>query len=405
MNPIQALSAHPISLPGPPWLLLSLLYLLFTCHLVFISLTAGGNLLEAVFLIKGKSKHMDAAQQLARLLPYSTAMAILFGVASLLFTQVLYGRLFYTSTILLGVPFILIIPVLITAYALMYLQVARWHTMGRKRLWTALGVFLLLGYIGFVWSNVSALMLEPERFGAKYLSHPGGFQFDLVDPSLLLRLFHAFFGFLAVAGLYVAIMGTRRIKLHPEQGRWQYRSGATWFASATLVNLFVGPLRFLSLGSHQRAMLTGGDKLFTALFITGLASVLIALVFALLGLNSLKPKSKLYTSAAFVVAGLFCMTAVRDAVRRSAVEPVYRVGKLPIHSQWLAFSIFFTLLTAGIIVVVWLLYLTRSATAVESSEPPGPGLSDSGVHRREASREGSKSSTTDDGVQPPKFHD
>jgi len=404
MNPIQALSAQPTSLPGPPWMLLSLLYLLFTCHLVFMNLTAGGNLLEAVFLVKGKSKHLDAAEQLARLLPYSTAMAILFGVASLLFTQVLYGRLFYTSAILLGAPFILIIPALITAYALMYLQAARWHTMGRKRVWTALGVFLLLGYIGFVWSNLSAMMLEPERFAAKYLSHPDGIQFDLADPSLLPRLYHAFLASIAVAGLYVAIMGTRRLKLHPEQGRWQYRSGATWFAGATLVNLFVGPWRFFNLDQAQRTIITGGSALATALFITGIASALAAFVFALLGLNSLKPKPRLYAAAAFVVVTIFCMSAVRDAVRRVAVGSVYRVEELPVHSQWPAVSIFFLLLIVAIATSILLLRLLLENPSGKSLEPAGPGLTDSGVRKLGGSGGDLESAEADPGQNKPSEH-
>jgi len=49
-------------------------------------------------------------------IPSTFALGVTFGIAPLLFVQVLYGNLIYSSSILMGVFWLLIIPFIIIAY-------------------------------------------------------------------------------------------------------------------------------------------------------------------------------------------------------------------------------------------------------------------------------------------------
>jgi hypothetical protein len=386
ITPIPPVDAIPV--PAPIWFLKTLLYVTFLIHVIFMNLILGGNLLAAVFAFKGKAKHLAAARRLVVILPYVTAFAILFGVAPLLFVQVLYGPLFYTSAILLGTPFILIIPVLITAYSLMYAMARWWERLGDLRPWLSLVNLFLLGYIGFVWVNIFTLMLEPDRFKDKYLAHPGGWQLNLVDPTVLPRFLHMFLGAIAVTGLYLAIRGARRIRFEPEQGRWQFRSGATWFAGATIVNMVVGLWWLVDLPKDEMTALMGGNMFGSIALGLGLLAGLASLALALLGINSLKPGRYLWGAACALVVTLLCMIVMRDVIRDAALRTYYDVARTATHPQWGAIGLFLVLFAAAIWLSVFMLNVLKKGAPVDNGATRGPGLTDSGVHKASPAESG-----------------
>ena len=100
-----------IPLPDPipvPWGWFKVLLILtFVLHLVLMNLMLGGGLLALFRLLRGGSPPREA-----RSLPILVALTINLGVPPLLFLQVLFGHLFYTSSVLMAVWWISIIPVL-----------------------------------------------------------------------------------------------------------------------------------------------------------------------------------------------------------------------------------------------------------------------------------------------------
>ena len=383
MSPrLPALDALP--LPGPVWLLRLLLVLFLFVHLVFVDLMAGGAFMATVYAFKGKPKHWWVAGKLVRMLPYATPIAVLFGVASYLFTQVLYGPLFYSAAILVGAPFILIVPVLVAAYSLTVLTSWLWEELGKARGYFTLGIFALLSYAGFVYSNLFALVLEPERFYAKYLAHPNGWQLDMADFTVLPRFLHMAFAMVAMAGLWVAWGGMRRLRLEPEEGRWQFRSGATWFAGATLVNAVIGAWWFLAVPSEQRMALAGGSLVGTVALMAGFAAAVAAVILVLNGINSIRPAR--WVNAAFhsLLLCILAMVIVRDSLRGAYLEGAYSLGKLPVRTQGWALGLFLVVFAAGAGLATWLVRLARrSRKRGPGDEEPirGPGLTDTGLRR------------------------
>ncbi len=388
MNPaaIPPLDAMPV--PAPIWLLKGLLWVTFAIHLVLMNLTLGGSLLSAVYAFKGKERDLDVSRKLAKTLPFAMPFTITFGVAPLLFVQVLYGPLFYSATILMATPFLAVIADLIVAYYLMYLLGWKWKSLGRLQGYLATLVFLMLGYVGFTFSNVYTLLTSPDRFRALYLADPTGMHFNLADGTVIPRFLHMLLAAVAVTGLYIAYLGQRRLKLEPELGRWQFKSGITWFAGATVANFGVGVWWLVALPREGMLTFMGGSGLATGAFAIGLVAALAALMVALLGINSLRPMPKLMGAVHFLTLTIVCMVLMRDALRDQLLKPFYNVWSQPTEPQSVAIGLFLVLFVLGLAVCVWLLRAARKAAKEKGTRGEdvllGPGLMDSGLHRLSA---------------------
>ena len=375
----------PMPVPAPIWLLKVLLWVTFAVHLVLMNLTLGGSLLSAVYAFKRKDRDHDLSRALVRSLPFVMPFTITFGVAPLLFMQVLYGPVFYTASILMATPFLAIIGVLIVAYYLMYLVGWKGDRLGKLQGPIATFIFLLVGYVGFTHVHLYSLMTDPSRFKAIYLSGPGGLHLNFAEPTVIPRILHMFLGALAVSGLFVAYLGQRRLKMEPEVGRWQFKAGVTWFAAATVLNLGVGVWWLIALPREAMLLFMGGSALATGAFIGGLIFGISSVVMALLGINSLKPLPMLMGSVHSLTATIVCMVLMRDALRDALLKPVYDVWALPTAPQWVAIALFLVLFLGGLAACAWLLKVAQRARRENAAQSDdgnrGPGLTDSGLHR------------------------
>jgi hypothetical protein len=360
MNPVMP-PVDPNPLPGPILLFKVLLWVTFSIHLAGMNLMLGGSLLAAVYGFKGKEKHLDAGRSMARLLPYAMPLAISFGVATLLFVQVLYGQLFYPATISIAAPFLGIIPVLIAVYYLAYLLSWRWERLGAWRPWISTAMLGLLLYVGYTFSSVFSLMLDPERVKAKYLRHPGGWQMNLAEPTLLPRFSHMFIGAVTLSGLYVAYRGLDRLLSEPDRGRWLFRSGATWFSGAVILQVVSGGWWLLDLPREQRMLVMGGDPWATSAFSIGVLAALSSLVLVLRTLNALRPWRTFRSAVACTGLTLVCMVIWRDILMDDIAKEYLDPYTLPTASHWGTVSLFLAIFLAGIAVIVWLLRMAHRA--------------------------------------------
>ena len=100
-------AVDPIPLPAPIWLFKLLHIVTLSLHFVAVEMLLGGLLL-AVLLSLSRSPYAHVtARALARRLTVVMTYVINLGVPPLLFAQVLYGRALYTSSVLIGVYWIL----------------------------------------------------------------------------------------------------------------------------------------------------------------------------------------------------------------------------------------------------------------------------------------------------------
>src|ERR1700758_1193479 len=176
-------AVDPIPLPAPIWLLKLLHIVTLSLHFVAVEMLLGGLLLAVLFsLFRGSPLSLVTARALARRLTVVMTYVINLGVPPLLFAQVLYGRALYTSSVLIGVYWISIIPILMLIYWLLYRFSARLDA-GKSAWWVGLSAWLLAGCVAQMLSTNMTLMLRPEAWRSMYAASGAGAYLPTGDPT------------------------------------------------------------------------------------------------------------------------------------------------------------------------------------------------------------------------------
>ncbi|MEN8687846.1 MAG: hypothetical protein AB1Z50_09805, partial [Desulfuromonadales bacterium] len=126
------------------------LLLTFPLHLLFMNALLGSSVIAIYMHLKGSTQSQGLAYELAKVIPLLIALTVNLGVAPFLFLQVLYGHFIYSSSVLMGMYWLMIIPVLLTAYYAAYLYDFKFSTLGRYGVVTLCCAFLGFLYIGFM---------------------------------------------------------------------------------------------------------------------------------------------------------------------------------------------------------------------------------------------------------------
>ena len=365
--------ADPAGLPAAVWLLEFLLVFTFVLHLLFMNAVLGGGLVCLWANWRGRrdrgtesprvrrsdgpevrpreSRFADLARALGRLLPVATAFAITTGVAPLLFTQLLYGQLFYTSSVLMAWPWLALVFLLLAGYYANCGIFASGPATARAVSLAVVSV-LLFATIGFLFTNNMTLMLRPEQHAPLYFASDAGLHTNVADFWVWPRFAHMLVGSLAVAGLLVAWIPRVRRQRDPA-AIWMGRAGTHLFMAATLVQVLVGVGYFFALPRPVKDVFLAGRTPDALLLVAGAA-------FALAGVAIVR-RSLLVGSGATIVA-LADMAVVRHRVRALLLEPYFQPDSLPVVPQTGVVALFALLLVAGLVVVAWMIWKFVAAT-------------------------------------------
>lgn len=355
----------PLPLAAPHWLLTGLLLLTFLLHIIPMNLVLGGSVL--VFQQRWQARRGDESAReisrwLVRMLPTAVAATVSFGVAPLLFVQVLYGRLLYTSSILIGWPWLMVIPILILAYYGTYLVAFRSEERSRGSLLLIGGVsaFLFL-VIAFIYSNNMSLMLRPEIFYGKYSNDPSGLNLNLGDPTLFPRYLHMLVGALAVTGLAVAFRGLH-LEKKGQSAEGIVQRGNLLFLGSTGLNFILGTVFLLSFPREMLLQMVRASSPGTLALLAGFFLGLVAMGFSVLALQKKNRSLGLYGAAGALLLTLVSMVILRDRVRALMVSDQMAAVEW-IQPQWSTILLFALLLIAALGLVGWMvIQLARGST-------------------------------------------
>ena len=138
MNTTEWLPAPDVlPLPATVPVLHFLLLLTFFLHVLFMNCLLGGVLLTAWSRLRSRApgdEHARLADQYTKLLPTLVAGTVTFGVAPLLFLQVIFGQFFFSSSVIMAWPWFMVVPILLLAYYGTYLQSFAGQKLGTARL-------------------------------------------------------------------------------------------------------------------------------------------------------------------------------------------------------------------------------------------------------------------------------
>ena len=328
-----------------------LLMLTFPLHLFAMNAMLGTALTSFLCHLRSDRSCHDLSHELAKALPFLIAFTVNLGVAPLLFVNVLYGHLLYSSTVLMGLFWLAVIPVLIAAYYLAYFYDFRFRKLGNAGSYAVLMVLLLLMAVGFLFSNNMTMMITPASW-LRWFSTPGGTLLNLDDPTLTARYLHMMTGSLAVGGLFVAIYSSTVLKHNIALAETGRKLGMQLFTWLTALQVLVGTWFLLTLPVEVMGRFMGNDKLATGLLAAGILLAVWTLVAGY--------QRKVMAATWLTVPLVYVMAFIRDSVRGGYLEPYFDVASVPYSIQWSPLIFFFVTLVLGIVVIVWMLSRLRN---------------------------------------------
>jgi len=334
---------NPDTIPVNWWWFQILLLFTFLIHVLLMNFVLGGSILALRDLIKRKETSEES-----HAIPVLIALAINFGVPPLLFVQVLYGHLFYSSSILIAIPWILVIPTLILAYYGAHIFSHRMEKApGLARVSLGISSVLLL-IIAFIYVNNNTLMLTPERWGS-YFEKPGGAFLNWAEPSLFPRYLHFVIGAIAIAGLGKAIYFRFSPKVEMARKSAEMKDGLKIFGWMTLVQVGIGTWFWLSLPNDVWKLFMGKNMAYTILMSVGW-------ILALLILHSAFT-NRFWLALAAGISSILIMIIIRDLVRQAYLGNVFSPKSLAVTGEVSPLIAFLIIFVIGLISIVYMVMM------------------------------------------------
>lgn len=328
-----------------------LLIFTFFIHMILMNFILGGSLLTVWDLLRGKMEKKASGS-----IPTLIALTVNFGVPPLLFVQVLYGHLFYSSSVMLAIPWIMVIPILILAYYAAYLFVKK---ADRAPGWSKASLVvtsLFLLFIAFMFVNNNTLAIRPDRWGV-YFENPGGWNLNLGEPTLWPRYLHFLLSALAIGALGRAIT-YRFSKTKDEEKDLQIRRNLKIFGWITIIQLGIGTWFWLSMPREVWKIFMGGSLYATILMSISWIGALFILHSAFTGRLTL----------AMILGGLqvLLMVIIRDLVRAAYLDGLFRPSQLENISEVSPLIAFLLVFVVGILLIYYMLRLMFKSKTPQS---------------------------------------
>jgi hypothetical protein len=356
-------------IPASPFMLDHLLGLLFLAHLLLMNYVLAAPFIASFYLGIQGTRGLPRAKLLTAVHPVAYTFAINSGVAALLFTQVIFGKYFYTANTILGWAWLSIIAlIMLSFYGSYLLNNYLKRDVVNPRLAGMLGLF-----VGSLIVLVAVIMIANYFIGTS----PDSWKSLLKKPGLVLtyslflpRFFHYATGAFAVSGFWMLWIGKYRLRMNPElEAAEQLRiDGLRVATGATALQIMTGLWHLFGQPPEVWERLFSGSFI-SAIWISGVIAGLLML--AALGLallhHGLAIWHKIATGLLFWT--LFGMIAGRDILRLAALEPAFKLREMPYETQTGAMLTFFVVLVIAIGTIVYLTRLVRPRPVDANKKP------------------------------------
>lgn len=350
-NLIPALDPAP--LPGPPWLFHLLWVVTFLVHLLFVNAVLGGSILAA--LAGPRTGGRETQGFFAAANSWAISFAITFGIAPLLFMQVLFGRFFYTATILIAWAWLGMLGLLLLGYYLNYLAKYR---LSKGAPATAILMVEALCFLAIaaIQVTVNLLHLQPGRW-AGIADRAWS---ALADPTFLPRFLHFVFAAVAMAGAMLAFVAVRRVAKGGDAAT--NRAMASYGLRAALVTTMLQLadgfwLLFALPEDVLKSFMRGGAATMIPLTLGILAGVVLLVVLAQIS-DPLAQAAKVRRVAELIVGAIVVMVVSRHQLRDIYLAQARAGEQVSISTQWGALALF---LVVFVLCVALAIYAFRRA--------------------------------------------
>ena len=378
--------ADPLGYPIPIELLRALSYFTLVLHFLAMNFTLGGVGLLLYLKLRRPAHHQSMERYLGNTLPLGFSYLVTLGVPPLLFVQVMYGQLFYSSSVVIGAHWIMVVPLLIIAYGLFYLhRLTRDTRPQRQGLWLTVGFAAML-LVGFFWVNNITLSQTPDKWLEAYAAHPAGMTLNLSEATLFPRYSLFMVSPICVSALGLLIAGAfLRRWGQSDKGKAYQGFALRAFVVGLVIAAVAGGLTFATLPAPLAEYAGCGVP---ALLLAGGAGLLPATAaFVILAGRSGRVLPAIISAVVLTLA-LASFVALRDLVRIEYLRPYFDASEMPVNTQWTMFFMFLVIMLLGVALLIFLTALVGSNLArgyreQMAPEGAGPGGQSQGGSRGE----------------------
>lgn len=341
----------PMGIPFYPLLFQILMVLTFALHIMFVNFVLGTSFLSVYGYIKDTPYWKRLSNAMVRATTVSVSMAMLLGVAPLLFVQVIYDPFWYVSNTISAVWVIGFILMMMTAYGLTYVFYLKKNVVKKGMVIFGAVAFILFLFSGVIMHVLGYQLLLPEKWYEWYIKGNG---IDTSGTSLhafqMPRFLHFIIPSFAVTGillmLYAWYFKDREDK-DKDYLQWVGRTGANMAFIFTVIQAVIGFWWLFSLPLEF--------KFFTNPFF--LIGIVLATVLLILLYNAQKDPVK-YAVPCMLSAFLtiFSMSYTREALRMKYLDRFnYSIFDYKINIDYGSTALFILTFIAGLLVVGYLL--------------------------------------------------
>lgn len=328
----------------------------FFLHILVMNVMLGSSIIAVVQHLNKGDGPLELGREIGSKLTYAIAFTVNLGVAPLLFLQVLYGHFIYSSSVLMGWFWLIIIPLLICGYYLAYIYSIRYDRIVFSRTLLIGAVSVILLTIGFLMTNNMTLMQIPETWN-RHLVNPTGFHLNLNDPELLPRYLHFVLSAIAVGGLAIALYYEYRRRRGDEDAGRYVQFGCRWFGFATIANFPVGLLFLDALPDHVHDVSTPIGTLFSVVLAVSILIGIFAVIMAL--------TENVMPAMYGALGAVFGMTVVRDLSRAGYIGRYFSPGDLQLVPQYSPMFVFLAVFVAGLLLIGWMVKIAMQDKEVD----------------------------------------
>lgn len=369
-------NVDPIPIPAPVWLMKALSLLTLSLHFVAVQLLIGSLVAVIWFSYRGQATQSNAnksaANVLARRLTIVMTYVINLGIPPLLFAQVLYGRALYTSSVLIAVIWICILPLLAICYYLLY-WIAHQTKAGKPVALLAVIALLFAAGVGRILSMNMTLMLNPGAWKSMYAHTATGLHL-YQDPTAWWRWGYMMLAGVMTSGLWV-LLHSSICTIEDDTKAVMRRTGGVMTAIGGISAAAVAYMVFTTqpsfvLGALARPV-TGPIAHYESFAVVGGGAVCVigAMLAVLLALTQYArtatnvPLTLVGALGAFlsICGAVVARDGIRDLTLRHWHFSVwYRIEV----ANWWVLGLFFLVFVASLGVIGWLLMVMRQAKPI-----------------------------------------
>lgn len=329
-----------------------------------MNIVLGGTFSSALMVLSSSKESYTRrfGIELAKALPIFLSFAITQGIVPLLFLQLLYGPLYYTSSIIMALPWLAVIFILLVAYYLLYFfkfNVSE-GSNNASFAWVLLLAASLFLVIGFIFSNNMTLMLHPEKWTSMIDISSTGMHMNHSEVQLVPRFLMVVCNAFAVVGILMGCYGLYYHSREQAYSNWLIKYGSLLYLCATLTEMIPTYFFAKTLPQDLLQKFLGASQVHFAVIVVIMLCSLIAIVMSVL--NFVKANRFVFITAlsSMLVANL-AFAVSRHLIRIHFTDQFVHPNLLQINIQWDIFVVFLILFVAMLAYLLWLIMIVFKA--------------------------------------------